>query len=89
MPMITFSGVRNSWLMPCRNSGTDWSCVRASRGICAGVGESSVVGFTMPFSKRYLNPFWGQGFFETSLETSNQSIHVPSEIHSNFLKDQS
>ena len=70
MPMITFSGVRNSWLMPCRNSGTDWSCVKASRGIAAGAGENSVVGFTISFSKRYRTRSGGQSFFETSLETS-------------------
>jgi hypothetical protein len=70
MPMITFSGVRNSWLMPCRNSGTDWSCVRTSRGIVAGGGENSVVGFTISFSKRYRTRPGGQSFFETSLETS-------------------
>gem|GEM_PF-5685629 len=61
MPMITFRGVRISWLMPCKKSGTDWSWVRASCGICVGVGENSVVGFTMSFSKRLLNPFRGQG----------------------------
>lgn len=56
MPMITFSGVRNSWLMPLRNSGIEWSCVSASRGIG---GEKLVVGFTMSLLKNAL---------ETSLE---------------------
>jgi hypothetical protein len=45
-----------------RNSGTDWSCVSASGGICAGVREKSVVGFTVSFSKHLKNPFRGQGF---------------------------
>ena len=61
MPIITFSGVRNSWLMPCRNSGTDWSCVKGSCGIGVVAGESSVVGFTNVILKALLNPFRGQG----------------------------
>jgi hypothetical protein len=58
MPIITFSGVRNSWLMPCRNSGTDWSCVKASCGIGVVTSEGSFVGFTVSFSKR-LEPVVG------------------------------